>query len=262
MGWGLATYLAAIFLLVSGTKLMYKSVDSTEPVTDGLFQEFLTDSFTAEPDPDEVTEPAFGESRKSNKHKDKDKEHIIVVNQEDQYDWTPPCRGANEVFSSSIKCDVRCDFGDDNYHHGYDEHDDYGYGYGNGHGYYRADKEFLRNMRCSRTVSDYLIENGVPNVLTRADVGAPPETPDEYAARTIDLHALQMLKNSINSHNNDDKYVIVQQKPTYRPPPGRCICRKGFARYKGRCVRFGQCPRKYLFYFSESLSSLIWFFFA
>lgn len=179
---------------------------------------------------------------KKNKNKDKDKTQVVIVPAEEpEYEWTPSCKGANEYWSSSIKCDVHCDFdGEDG---GYDDHD------GGAHTYFRSNVFSRRRDGCYRSVSDVLLEQGETNVTTRESLGFQPETKEEYEARMIDLDMVRQLRKAMarGGHHQyeNDKYVVVEQdNPPYLPPVGRCVCKNGFARLNGKCVRYGFCPCK------------------
>lgn len=236
----------------------------------------VEDISKAEPSVDVEVEVSELLSRKHNKDRNKNKDKnkgqndrndnhhstLVVVDQHDDYedDWVPPCPGRNEYWSTDIKCDVHCDFdGDD----GYDNYDGGSYYYDNYNNYnrYRSGRgAFHDNSRCFRSVSDVLIEQGDTNVTTRETLGYPPEPKEEYQARIIDLEQVRKLRrasfrNSFH-HQNDDRYVVIEegQRPIH-PPRGRCICKNGFARLNGKCVRYGFCPREFMKHFAWSYMS-------
>lgn len=190
--------------------------------------------------PASLVVPVDGEERNRDRDRNRDKDKVVIVPpQNNQPSWVPQCRGKNEVWSSTVQCDVRCDFeGDDD---DYRADSDYGYG-----GSYS--RPWFRHLGCYRSVSDVLSEEGNTSVITREAIGFPPESKEEYEARSIDIDIIQRIRSSIGNKNDDGNIIVLETgQPPYRPPPGRCICRHGYARLNGRCVRYGYCPRKYSF---------------
>lgn len=231
-----------------------KALDDKEQAShDDENQVKIIDSIESDPD-EPVFESKSGQTKghkdkyQNNDDKDYDRDKVIVVRPKPPvYDWTPHCRGQNEIWSTSIKCDIRCDFEGD---HDRDHYDYEGYGQYHGYGssYYRS-----HGALCYRTVSDFLVEEGHENVTTRETLGYPPEPKEEFEARTLDIEVVQMLRGSLLRNHyhqqDDDHYVVVQQnRPPNRRPPGRCVCRPGYARLNRKCVRFGYCPCKFLIF--------------
>lgn len=205
--------------------------------------------------------PYFGKwnrDKDRDKNKGEDTQVVVIPTKPPYYDWVPDCPGKNEIWSAKVKCDTRCDFeGDDGdtTHPGYDS-----YG-SSSSGYYPGSYLRGHSSGCYRTVSDVLLEEGYENVTTRESLGLPPEPKEDFEARTVDLGAIEMLRNSMlrgnmlgeamarnrGHHDDDDDRIVViqQQRPPNRRPPGRCVCKPTYARLNGKCVKFGYCPCKW-----------------
>lgn len=156
-------------------------------------------------------------------HRDRDKLVIQIKPTEPPY--VPRCPNPHvEEWVYSYDCDVQCD------HQGVIDSE-----YFDGvSGFYRSSK----SHRCRRMVSDVLWEEGYKNITRREDLGYPPETQEEYLRRT---------KKNLDSHyyQSNPDYVVVQGDNHYHRPPGSCVCRRGYARLRGKCVPIEECPSKF-----------------
>lgn len=225
-------------------------LESTNTTEDDLIQ------LTTLSDPDHDTPDDVERIHHYHHHKDKDndRDKIIIVQQNPSrpnYEYDQYCYGQNEVWSTSIKCDVRCDY------EGNEDDDRYGYGH-----YRGQNKDYLR-YSCYRTVSDVDLEEGKINVTSLEALGYPPEPKEHFEARTIDLDMVKQLRGIPLRHrdhydDDDDHYLVLQQnQPPYHRPAGRCVCRPDHARLNGKCVSRRYCPCKYLFNMLKNISSYL-----